>query len=55
MNFEEDGKIQKKVSHGTTSAHVEGIIQYLMEEDGMSLCDEIVLTIHQSQIKKIKK
>lgn len=49
---EEDGKVQKKVSHDAALAHVEGLIQYLEEEDDASLCDKIVLKKLQSQIKK---
>ena len=40
---EEDGKVQKKVSHDAALAHVEGLIQYLEEEDDASLCDKIVI------------
>ena len=49
---EEDGKVQKKVSHDAALAHVQGLIQYLEEEDDSSLCDKIVLKKLQSQIKK---
>ena len=40
---EVDGKVQKKVSQDATLAHVEGLIQYLEEEEDASLCDKIVI------------
>ena len=45
---EEDIKAQKNVSQDAALVHVEGLIQYLEEEDDASLCDKVVIKNIQS-------
>lgn len=42
----------KQVSHEATLIHIDGLIQYLKEQDDTTLCHKFFLKKLQSQVKK---